>query len=114
MAPQWTRNSANEYLVAHADAFMDVPRFSTLQALLILLKAREGTPKKGYYYRSWMSIVSCVQMGKDLGLDEHYADHQAGRGCDGTEIECRLKTRVWQAIFTLEVMIGSPQGKRPL
>lgn len=90
---------------------MDVPRFSTLQALLILLKAREGAPKKGYYYRSWMSIVQCVQMGKDLGLDEHYADHQAGKGCESTETECRMKTRVWQTVFTLEVMIGSPQGK---
>ena len=91
---------------------MDVPRLSTLQALLILLKAREGAPKKGYYYRSWMSIVQGVQMGKELGLDEHYADHQAGKGCGSTELECRTKTRVWQTIFILEVMIGTPQGKQ--
>ncbi len=63
---------------------MDIPRLSTLQALLIILKAREQAPKRGYYYRSWMSIVQCVQMGKDLGLDEHYADHQAGRPCDSS------------------------------
>lgn len=99
---------------AHADAFMDVPRLSTLQALLIILKAKEGAPKKGYYYRSWMAIVQCVQMGKDLGLDEHYADHQAGRGCESTDLECHMKTRVWQTVFTLEVMIGSPQGRTDL
>ncbi|CAI4218671.1 unnamed protein product [Parascedosporium putredinis] len=99
---------------AHADAFMDVPRLSTLQALLIILKAKEGAPKKGYYYRSWMAIVQCVQMGKDLGLDEHYADHQAGRGCESTELECRMKTRIWQTVFALEVMIGSPQGRTDL
>ena len=93
---------------------MDIPRLSTLQALLILLKAREGAPKKGYYYRSWMSIVQCVQMGKELGLDEHYADHQAGKGCESTELECRTKTRVWQTVFILEVMIGTPQGKQQL
>lgn len=94
----------------HGDSFMDVPRLSTLQALMILLKARESAPKKGYYYRSWMSIVQCVQMGKDLGLDEHYADHQAGRSCGGGQADCALKTRIWQTLFVVELMIGSPQG----
>lgn len=91
---------------------MDVPRLSTLQALLILLKAREAAPKKGYYYRSWMSIVNCVQMAKDMGLDEHYADHQAGQSCGSSPEECILKNRIWQTIFVCELMIGSPQGKK--
>ncbi|KAL1835586.1 hypothetical protein VTJ49DRAFT_6437 [Mycothermus thermophilus] len=95
----------------HADSFMDVPRLSTLQALMILLKARESAPKKGYYYRSWMSIVQCVQLGKDLGLDEHFADHQAGRSCGADPAECALKTRIWQTLFVVELMIGSPQGR---
>lgn len=90
---------------------MDVPRLSTLQALMIILKARESAPKKGYYYRSWMSIVQCVQLGKDLGLDEHLAEHQAGRPCGGNQAECALKTRIWQTLFVVELMIGSPQGK---
>jgi hypothetical protein len=98
----------------HADSFMDVPRLSTLQALMILLKAREQAPKRGYYYRSWMSIVQCVQMGKDLGLDEHYTDHQAGRPCGASESECRLKNRIWQTVFVCEVMIGSSQGRTDL
>lgn len=96
----------------HADSFMDVPRLSTLQALLIILKAREQAPKRGYYYRSWMSIVQCVQMGKDLGLDEHYADHKAGRPCECSLAECLLKTRIWQSVFVIEVMIGSSQGEK--
>ncbi|KAJ4297277.1 hypothetical protein N0V88_004195 [Collariella sp. IMI 366227] len=95
----------------HGDSFMDVPRLSTLQALMILLKARESAPKKGYYYRSWMSIVQCIQMGKDLGLDEHDADHQAGRSCGGSQADCALKTRIWQTLFVVELMIGSPQGR---
>lgn len=90
---------------------MDVPRLSTLQALLIVLKAREAAPKKGYYYRSWIAIVQCVQMGKDLGLDEHLADHKAGRPCGSSPAECLMKTRLWQTTFVCEVMIGSPQGK---
>jgi hypothetical protein len=95
----------------HADSFMDVPRLSTLQALLIILKAREQAPKRGYYYRSWMTIVQCVQMGKDLGLDEHFTDHQAGKPCGSSASECALKSRIWQVIFACEIMIGSPQGK---
>jgi hypothetical protein len=93
---------------------MDVPRLSTLQALVLLLKARESAPKRGYYYRSWMSVVQCVQMGKDLGLDEHLADHQAGRHCDMDAEECHLNTRLWQVIFVCETMTGAPQGTKIL
>ena len=96
--------------LGHADAFMDVPRLSTLQGLLLLLKAREATPKKGYYYRSWMTVVHCVQMGKDLGLDEHYEEHELGQGCEFSMAECQLRTRIWQTVFVCEVMVGAPQG----
>lgn len=89
---------------------MDVPRFSTIQALLILLKARESAPKRGYYYRSWMTIKTLVAMAKDLDLHEHYAHHQAGRLCDSTASECLVKTRIWQNIYICEMMVGGPQG----
>ncbi|PTB74556.1 hypothetical protein M440DRAFT_1440022 [Trichoderma longibrachiatum ATCC 18648] len=95
----------------HADAFMDVPRLSTLQALLMILKAREAAPKRGYYYRSWMTVVQCVQMAKDLSLEEHYEEHQAGRHCGFSPAECQLRTRIWQTVFVCEVMVGTPQGR---
>ncbi|KAI1076155.1 hypothetical protein F5B20DRAFT_556947 [Whalleya microplaca] len=98
----------------HADSFMDVPRLSTLQALLIILKAREAVPKRGYYYRSWMSIVHCVAMAKDLGLDEHFETHKTGRPCGSSPIECLTKSRVWQTIFVCETMIAAPQGRNDL
>ena len=90
---------------------MDVPRLSTLQANLIVLKARESAPKRGYYFRSWMTVVQCVQMAKDLGLDEHYEEHKAGRPCGSNLADCITKTRIWQTIFVCELMIGSPQGR---
>lgn len=89
---------------------MDVPRLSTLQAMLIVLKARESAPKRGYYFRSWMTVVSCVQMAKDLGLDEHFEEHKAGRPCGSELADCITKTRIWQTIFVCELMVGSPQG----
>ncbi|KAK5634831.1 hypothetical protein RRF57_010544 [Xylaria bambusicola] len=98
----------------HADFFMDVPRLSTLQALLIILKAREAVPKRGYYYRSWMSIVHCVAMARDLGLDEHFQNHQAGKSCGAAPADCLTKTRVWQTIFICETMIAAPQGRNDL
>ncbi|OTB19093.1 hypothetical protein K445DRAFT_188880 [Daldinia sp. EC12] len=98
----------------HADSFMDVPRLSTLQALLIILKAREASPKRGYYYRSWMSIVHCVAMAKDLGLDEHMDTHRAGKSCGSSHGECFTKSRIWQTIFVCETMIAAPQGRQDL
>lgn len=89
---------------------MDVPRLSTIQALLLLLKARESAPKRGYYYRSWMTVKKLVTMAKDLELHEHYAEHQAGRDCRADPTECLIKTRIWQSIFICEIMVGGPQG----
>ncbi|KID70489.1 Transcription factor, fungi, partial [Metarhizium hybridum] len=109
MGQQWLALASR-----HADSFMDVPRLSTLQALLMMLKAREAAPKRGYFYRSWMLVVQCVQMGKDLGLDEHFEDHQAGISCGFTAAECRLRTRIWQTIFVCENMVGAPQGRHDL
>lgn len=101
-------------VTGHATSFMDDPRLSTLQAMLIILKAREAVPKRGYYYRSWMTVVQCVTMARDMGLDEHYEDHKAGRPCGNTNTECAIKTRIWLVIFVVELMVGSPQGRTHL
>jgi len=89
---------------------MDVPRLSTVQAMLIVLKARESAPKRGYFYRSWKTVCTLVGMAKDLGLDDHYAQHQRGNFCGSSVSECVTKTRVWQTLFICELMIGAPQG----
>jgi hypothetical protein len=105
-----TQVDANKLSPGHADSFMDIPRLSTLQAMLMILKAREAAPKRGYFYRSWMTVVQCVQMAKDLGLDEHFDDHALGRPCGSPPQECHLRTRIWQLLFLCEVMVGTPQG----
>ncbi|KAF7515653.1 hypothetical protein PCG10_002990 [Penicillium crustosum] len=95
----------------HETSFMDVPRLSTIQALLLLLKARESLPKKGYYYRSWQTVKTIVSMAKDLDIHEHYSNHAEGKPCGLSPIECLVHTRVWQALMVVEVMIGGPQGR---
>ena len=89
---------------------MDIPRLSTIQALLLLLKARESSPKKGYYYRSWQAIKTMVSMAKDLDIHEHYSIHSEGEPCDLDPVECLVRTRVWQTLLVVEVMVGQPQG----
>ena len=95
----------------HEDCFMDVPRLSTIQALLLLLKARESAPKRGYYYRSWTTIKTIISFAKDLDLHEHHSDHQNGLPCGSDSTECLIKSRIWHTIFVCEMMIGGPQGR---
>lgn len=82
-----------------------------MQAMILLLKAREASPKRGYFWRSWMTVVSLVAMGKDLELHEHHETHQMGKSCGSSAHDCIAKTRVWHMLFVLEVMIGGPQGQ---
>ncbi|KIX01433.1 uncharacterized protein Z518_09159 [Rhinocladiella mackenziei CBS 650.93] len=98
----------------HEAYFLDSPRLSTLQALLLLLKARESAPKRGYYYRSWMTCKTAVSMAKDLELHEHHEIHSAGEPCGSDPIECLSKTRVWQTLLVCETMVGAPQGRTDL
>lgn len=77
--------------------------------MLLVLKARESVPKRGYFYRSWMTVVNCVAMAKDLELDEHFEHHRDGKVCDHV-YDCATRTRVWHTLFVLEIMIGGAQG----
>ena len=95
----------------HEESFKDVPRLSTIQALMILTKAREFVPRRGYYYRSWMAVKYMTTMGFDLGLHEHYDQHRAGSGCALSKSDCMVRTRLWQSLFGLEIWIGAPQGR---
>lgn len=97
-------------ILEHEESFKDVPRLSTIQALILALKAREAVPKRGYFYRSWMTVVNCVAMAKDLDLDTHFELHQMGKPCGSSAHDCVTKTRVWHMLFQLEVMVGGPQG----
>ena len=97
-------------MIEHEESFKDVSRLSTMQAMILLLKARESSPKRGYFWRSWMTVVSLVAMGKDLEMDEHYELHQMGKPCGSSAHDCVAKTRVWHTLFILEMMIGGPQG----
>ncbi|KAM5467181.1 hypothetical protein MferCBS49748_004112 [Microsporum ferrugineum] len=91
--------------------FMEAPRLSTVQALLLLMKAREAMPRPGYYYRSWQTIKTIISMSKDLELHQHYQYHAEGKLCGYDTVECLIRTRVWQTTMVIEIMVGGPQGR---
>lgn len=95
----------------HEENFKDVPRLSTIQAMILLTKAREVIPKRGYYYRSWMAVKYMTTMAIDLGLHEHYDQHRLTNTCKLSKADCMLRTRIWQNVFILEVLIGAPLGR---
>lgn len=97
-------------MTGHEESFKDTPRLSTLQGLLLLLKAREASPTQGYYYRSWMSVVTMVAIAKDLKLHEHLEAHRSGGSCGSQTYDCLVKSRVWHCLYVVELMIGGPQG----
>ncbi|KAK5124164.1 hypothetical protein LTR85_001867 [Meristemomyces frigidus] len=95
----------------HEESFKDVPRMSTIQAMILLTKAREFIPRRGYYYRSWMSVKYMTTMAFDLSLHEHCDQHRLGNTCKLSKADCMVRTRIWQSLFTLEILIGAPQGR---
>ncbi|KXL51550.1 hypothetical protein M433DRAFT_60097 [Acidomyces richmondensis BFW] len=95
----------------HEESFKDVPRLSTIQAMLLLTKAREFVPKRGYYYRSWMTVKYMTTMAFDLSLHEHYDNHRGGNRCKLSKADCLVRTRIWQTLFNLEILVGAPQGR---
>ena len=96
----------------HEESFKDVPRLSTLQAMILLTKARESLSKRGYYWRSWMAVKYMCTMSVDLGLHEHYDYHRGDANtCTLPKADCMVRTRIWQTLSVLELLVGAPMGR---
>ena len=95
----------------HEESFKDVPRLSTIQAMIILTKARESIPRRGYYYRSWMAVKYMTTMAFDIGLHDHLDQHRGSMRCRLNTSDCMIRTRVWQTLFLMEILVGAPQGR---
>lgn len=98
----------------HEESYKDVPRISTVQALIILMKAREFAPKPGYFYRSWMALKYIITMAMDLDMHEHHDKHGTGTPCNLPRPDCFMYTRIWQVLFGHELIVGGPQGRSDL
>lgn len=52
------------------DDFIDVPRISTIQALLLIVKYQECFQRAGYFHRSHFYLSMAARMCQDLGLSQ--------------------------------------------
>jgi hypothetical protein len=58
-----------------------------------------------------MAVKYMTTMAFDLGLHEHLDQHRAGIGCGLSAADCVVRTRMWQTLFALEILVGAPQGR---
>ena len=90
---------------------MQSTELSTLQALLMLLKANQMAFGRERHDRFSNAVVQCVRLAKRLGLDDHFRDHQAGIVCEHSSTTCQLLKRIWEVILC-EVVVGGSQGEK--
>lgn len=88
------------------DIYADVPRLTTVQALLLLAKYHEHIQRPGFFWRTKFYIQLAVKMSNDLGL-VHEPSSQAEPTWDH---EFELRRRTFWALYTYEVLMSTEHG----
>jgi hypothetical protein len=81
------------------DAYADVPRLSTVQAFLLLVKYHEHIYRSGFFWRTKFFLQLAVKMSDDLGLSKELTQPYS----DYHELETRRRT-FW-AIYAYEILM---------
>ncbi|KAK4509145.1 uncharacterized protein ATC70_007495 [Mucor velutinosus] len=82
------------------DEFIDSPRISTVQALVLLVKYQEYHQRPGYFYRSYTYLRMASQMCNDLGLGQ----------LEGDSYDIEAKRRTFWATFMYDLLMSIEQG----
>jgi hypothetical protein len=83
------------------DAYADVPRLSTVQALLLLAKYHEHIQRPGFFWRTKFFIQLAVKMSSDLGLWK-----EPPSSVQPTfSFEYEMRARTFWALYTYEVLM---------
>jgi hypothetical protein len=81
------------------DIYMDTPRLSTIQALLLLIKYHEHVQRPGFFWRTKSLMQLVIQMTNDLGLsrkdDGNYTSHH----------DSEYRNRTFWAVYTYETLM---------
>ncbi|KAI9269903.1 fungal-specific transcription factor domain-containing protein [Sporodiniella umbellata] len=83
------------------DDFFDVPRVSTVQALVLLVKYQENFQRVGYFHRSRAYLGIAARMCVDLGLSEWTGD----------SVEAEIGRRTFWATFIYDLLLSIEQGR---
>lgn len=95
--PGWTYYKT---AISLLDAYMDIPRLSTIQALLLLAKYHEHIHRPGFFWRTRFFVQLAVDMSNDLGLCSKTANETTHCSHD-TE----FKRRTFWAVYTYQVLM---------
>ncbi|KAI8391023.1 fungal-specific transcription factor domain-containing protein [Radiomyces spectabilis] len=90
------------------DEYLDVPRVSTIQALVLLTKYQEHYRRLGFFNRSGLFLSIAVRMCNDLGLSRLDTMHE---GMSISEWETRKRT-FWMT-FMYDILTSIEQGREP-
>ncbi|CEG71745.1 hypothetical protein RMATCC62417_07428 [Rhizopus microsporus] len=89
------------------DIYMDTPRLSTIQALLLLIKYHEHVQRPGFFWRTKSLMQLAIQMTNDLGLsrknDGSYTSHH----------DSEYRNRTFWAVYTYETLMSTEHGFQP-
>ncbi|KAG1077766.1 hypothetical protein G6F42_024632 [Rhizopus arrhizus] len=100
--PGWTYYKT---AISLLDAYMDIPRLSTIQALLLLAKYHEHIHRPGFFWRTRFFVQLAVDMSNDLGLCSKTANET--RHCSH---DTEFKRRTFWAVYTYQVLMSTEQG----
>ncbi|KAF7722552.1 hypothetical protein EC973_002976 [Apophysomyces ossiformis] len=90
------------------DMYSDVPRLSTVQALILLVKYHEHVRRPGYLSRTRLFFQLIVRMCNDLGLQK-----ELPRGLQANLSELEQRRRTFWAVYAYDVMMSTEQGSQP-
>lgn len=96
--PGWTYYKSALSLI---DTYSDIPRLSTVQALLLLTKYHEFIHRPGFFWRTKFFIQLAGQMSSDLGLWK-----EPSFGTQPTlDHEFEVRRRTFWALYTYQVLM---------
>ncbi|KAI8971543.1 fungal-specific transcription factor domain-containing protein [Mycotypha africana] len=89
------------------DLYADVPRLSTIQAFLLLVKYQEYLHRPGFFWRTKLFLRLAIKMSNDLGLPKE-APRETQPTAGDQELETRRRT-FW-AVYAYDVLMSAELG----
>ncbi|KAG1463682.1 hypothetical protein G6F56_005232 [Rhizopus delemar] len=86
------------------EIYLDTPRTSTVQALLLLIKYHEHIQRPGFFWRTRSLLQLASQMASDLGLAKKTL---------GFSHETEYQNRTFWALYMYEVLMSTEHGLQP-
>ncbi|KAI9250941.1 fungal-specific transcription factor domain-containing protein [Phascolomyces articulosus] len=90
------------------DIYTDIPRLSTIQALLLLVKYQEHVRRPGFFWRTRQYFQIIVRMAKDLGIAKAIPSN--------FHVELIMeeqRRRTFWAVYAYDVLMSTELGTEP-